>query len=227
MIKSSDQSKKRTRRGRTRAGAADTRLRILEAALAALRENGYTATTARVIATHGGFPVGSIFYHFHTLDELLLAVLDHTSARRLPVWRESLAGVGDVTTLIGQMQQLYAQDVASAHALAVRELVANGDFSQRLAPELATRMQPWFDLAESVAGRVLAGSPLLEVLGPRELAVTAVALYLGLETVANLSGETTSAEKLFAAGVHFAPLLAGAGRGRAKTSAHPTRIEIE
>jgi AcrR family transcriptional regulator len=227
MIKSNAQPPTRTRRGGPRERSADTPVRILEATLAALGDKGYAATTARVIAARGGFPVGLIFYHFGTLDDLLLAVLDHTSAARLPRWAGMLADVRDVATLMERMQLLYSEDVHSGHAIAVKELVANGAFSQRLGAELAARMEPWFALAESVAARVLTRSPVLTVLSARDLAVTAVALYLGLETVARLSGETTSAEHLFAAGRQFAPLL-GASRGNSRRrDQRPTRIDIE
>ncbi len=204
-----------------------TRERILDATLTALGEHGYAATTARVIAAQGDFPVALIFYHFGTLDDLLLAVLDHTSAARLPRWQRALADVDDVATLLERMHLLYQEDVRSAHALAVRELVANGGFSQRLAPELASRMDPWFHLAETVANRVLAGSQLLTILPARDLAVTAVALYLGMETVARLSGESASAQKLFAAGAQLAPLLGVLGSRAPGRGVRPRRVEID
>jgi AcrR family transcriptional regulator len=227
MVKSNVQQAPRTRRGKTRAGATETRERILEATLAALGEHGYAATTARVIAARGGFPPGLIFYHFRTLDDLLLAVLDHTSAARLPRWQEALADVDDVATLLERMHTLYESDVLSAHALAVKELVANGGFSERLAPELASRMEPWFALAEAVANRVLAGSQLLTVLPARDLAVTAVALYLGMETVSRLSGQPSSAQKLFAAGAQLAPLLGALGARTPGRGVRPTRVDID
>lgn len=217
----------RTRRGPPRAGAAQTRERILEATLSALGEHGYAATTARVIAGHGGFPVGLIFYHYGTLDDLLLAVLDHTSSARLPRWQEALADVEDVATLLERMHVLYEHDVRSSHALAVKELVASGGFSQRLAPELASRMEPWFTLAETVAKRVLGRSQLLTVMSARDLAVAAVALYLGLETVARLSGEPASAQKLFAAGAQLAPLLDVLGSRQRGRGTRPTRVHID
>jgi AcrR family transcriptional regulator len=166
-----------------------------------------------------------IFYHYGTLDGLLLAVLDHTSGVRLPRWCAALADVADAGTLLERMRELYSEDVDSAHALAVRELVANGRFSERLAPELASRMEPWFALAEDVAERVLAGSPLLRLLSARELAVTTVALYLGLETVARLRGEPASAAALFAAGAQLAPLLGSLGG--ATRAVRPTRLDID
>jgi AcrR family transcriptional regulator len=208
--------------------STDTPLRIIAATLGALGESGYAGTTARVIAARGGFPVGLIFYHFGTLDDLLLAVLDHTSDARLPQWRATLTDVDDLAVLFERMHGLYAADVASGHAMAVKELVANGALSDRLGPAMASRMEPWFALGETVARRVLEKSPILNLVGARDLAVSAIALYLGLETVARLSGETTTAETLFAAGARLAPLLgsAGAAAGR-RAAGRSIRIHVE
>jgi AcrR family transcriptional regulator len=228
MLNPAAQAPAPSRRGRGRGTSADTPLRIIAATLSALAEHGYAGTTARVIAARGGIPVGLIFYHFGTVDDLLLAALDHSSAVRLPRWREELADVEDLGTLMERMEGLYAEDIASGHAVAVKELVANGAFSERLRPAMASRMEPWFALAETVAAHVLAGSPVLALVPPRDLAVAAVALYLGLDTVSRLSGETTTAETLFAAGLGLAPLLGTiGGRGSRPRRSHPARVDIE
>lgn len=228
MINSDAQVTARSRRGRARPRSTVTPVRIINATLAALGERGYSGTTARVIAARGGFPVGLIFYHFGTLDDLLLAVLDHTSAERLRKWDATLADVHDLTTLMDLMHGLYTEDVASGHALAVKELVANAAFSDRLGLAMASRMEPWFALAEGVATRVLAGSPILRLVGPRDLAVATIALYLGLDTVSRLSGEATTAETLFAAALRLVPLLGmGTGPRRRRRESLSTRIDLE
>ena len=216
----------RPRRGRSRASVDATRERILTATLESLTRNGYAGTTARTIATAAGVPVSLVFYHFGTLDALFLALLDHTSASRLPHWQAALADVTNPVDLMRAMGRLYAEDVASGHAVAVRELVASGDLSMRLGTEIGARMEPWFDLAESVVARVLLGSPALALMPARDLAVTAVALYLGLDVVSRLAGTTTSAATLVAAGERLAPLLGGLSSGRA-TAERPRRLALE
>jgi AcrR family transcriptional regulator len=205
---------------------AATRERVIAATLGSLTSNGYAATTARSIATAAGVPVSLIFYHFGTLDALLLAVLDHTSAARLPRWQTALAEVRDPVSLLHALSELYAEDMASGHAVAVRELVSGGDFSTRLGPDIGLRMEPWFDLAEGVVARVLRGSPALALMPPRDLAVTAVALYLGLDVVSRLAGTSTSAATLVAAGERLAPLLGRLATGRI-AAARPRRVTIE
>jgi AcrR family transcriptional regulator len=218
----------RPRRGAARAGATDTPVRIMAATLHALGQHGYAGTTARVIAAAADVPVGLIFYHFGTLDDLMLAVLDHTSAERLPRWREALAGVRTVTELLAAMGALYADDARSGHALAVRELVSNGAFSERFGAAMSVRMEPWFDLAESVAARALQGTPVLALISARDLAVTTVALYLGLDVVSRVAGNATSAAALVAAGERIAPLLTGlTAPARPRSRRRPRRIALE
>jgi AcrR family transcriptional regulator len=216
----------RPRRGRSRASVVETRERIIGATLDALTHKGYAGTTARVIAASARVPVGLIFYHFGTLDSLLLAVLDHTSATRLPRWEHALATVRDPTGLMRIMGELYAEDMASGHAVAVRELVSNGGLSARLGAEIAARMEPWFALAEAVATRVLDGSPVLRLIPARDLAVTAVSLYIGLDIVSRLAGTSTSAATLVAAGERMAPLLGVLTPKPRPSSPRPRRISL-
>ena len=66
---------------RPRAGAEATRARIVEAALQALRDEGIAGISARGIARHGGFNQALIFYHFGSVEGLLVAVAQRESER--------------------------------------------------------------------------------------------------------------------------------------------------
>jgi AcrR family transcriptional regulator len=52
-----------------------TRARILEAAAEVLREHGYGATRLRNVAGVAGLRPGSLYYHFHSRDDLLASLL--------------------------------------------------------------------------------------------------------------------------------------------------------
>lgn len=218
---------RRPRRGRSRQQQPTARGRIITATLGVLADSGYSGTTARVVATAAKVPVGSIFYYFQTLDGLMLAVLDHTSAERLPRWREALADISEPAELLRAMAALYAEDGASGHAIAVRELVSNGAFSERFGAAMAARMEPWLELAETVATRVLRGTPVLTVISARDLALTAIALYVGLDVVSRVTGTTTSASALFAAGERMAPMLAMFTRTGGRPRSTSRRITLE
>jgi len=53
------------------------------AALETVKAAGFAGATTRAIARTGGFNQALIYYHFGSLDTLLLAALDHTSGERL------------------------------------------------------------------------------------------------------------------------------------------------
>lgn len=56
--------------------AEESRQRIIEAALTALRTKGFSRASARTIASLGGFNAALIFYYFDGVDDLLVNALD-------------------------------------------------------------------------------------------------------------------------------------------------------
>lgn len=63
--------------------SAQTRHRLLEAAIACLHERGYTGTTTTEIAGRAGVSRGAQAHHFRHKEELVIGALEHISARRL------------------------------------------------------------------------------------------------------------------------------------------------
>ena len=71
------------------AGAGDeTRSRILDAAIETLRTEGFLGTTARGIARAGDFNQALLFYHYGSVDEVLIAAIHRMSEERLVLYRE-------------------------------------------------------------------------------------------------------------------------------------------
>src|SRR5918995_3261199 len=95
--------------------AQDTRERIAQAALDALRTEGFAGATSRAIARIGGFNQALIFYHFGSLDNLLLAALDVTAEERMARYREALDGAHTLEELIGIAGTIYREDSESGH----------------------------------------------------------------------------------------------------------------
>jgi AcrR family transcriptional regulator len=171
----------------------------VEATLRTLAAEGFAATTARAIARRGGFAPGVIYYHFEDREDLLLAALDRTGELRLARYWQELEGAAGAADLLDRLRSLYAEDLAEGHIAAVQELIAGAASSPRLGPAIVERLEPWLDLTEEVARRLLAGTPLEGMVPTRELAFAALALYLGLETLAHLDDDRSRAEALFSA----------------------------
>ena len=200
----SNRTLKRRRPG-TRA-ADSTRERLVRAALKTLTQEGFVGTTARAIARTGKLNQALIFYHFGSVDRLLLAALDATSQDRLNRYRAGLAQISRLSDLVEAMARLYKEDVISGHITAVQEMVAAGSSVPALRKEVLARMEPWIGFAKEVITRLTAGTVVDKLVPVDDLAFSAVALYFGVETITNLGGDRARAETLFATGRRFAPL---------------------
>jgi AcrR family transcriptional regulator len=196
MIKASAQSTR-----------ADTKAQLVNAALTALKTEGFAGATSRAIARIGGFNQALIFYHFGSVDGLLLAALDATSEARMTRYREALARAVTPADFVGLATEIYREDRDSGHVTVVAQMIAGSLARRDLAPEVLSRMEPWIDFCEEALRKFLAGSSLAAIAPFRDLAYAFATFYLGINLLAHLDegGERTDA--LFAHAAELAPLL--------------------
>lgn len=85
---------------RTSRTGQETRDRIIDAALLTVRNEGLVGTSARVIARTGCFNQALVFYHFGSVEELLIAALERANDRRMDRFRERLDGCESLADLV-------------------------------------------------------------------------------------------------------------------------------
>src|ERR687885_837115 len=102
----------------------DTRGRILEATLETLRTVGFAGATSRAIARAAGVNQALLFYHYGSLDALLLAALDRTSEERLERYRAAVAEAETPEELAAVLGRVYAEDRDSGHMTVVAQMIA-------------------------------------------------------------------------------------------------------
>ena len=184
-----------------------TRTRIVQAALATVKKEGFAGTSARSIAATGGFNQALIFYHFGSLHGLLLAALAESSQERLAAYSTVVAACEGLEDLARVAGETYREDLKSGHVTVVSEMIAGSLTHPELKGPIAELMKPWLHFSEQVVTRFLGDSPFGQLLPPRAVAHAIVAFYLGLEQMSHLNGETNEAEPLFEAGAQLATLL--------------------
>ena len=183
-----------------------TRVRLVQAAIETLKRVGYAGASARVIAATGGFNQALIFYHFGTVNDLLLAALDETSAQRMKRYRTAMGSVTGLPELMRLAAEIYREDLESGHIKVLAELIAGSSSSPELGPRIVERIEPWVRFTEEAIARVLSGSQLETFMPSRDLAYAIVALYLGIELLTHLEGDGSRAEALLETGSRVAQL---------------------
>ena len=184
-----------------------TRQRIVEAAVQTIKERGFAATSARAIAATGGFNQALVFYHFGSMNDLLVAALDHTSTVRMARYRAAIDSVDTLPELLAVASEAYREDLAGGHIKVLAEMIAGASAMPELGPEIAARMQPWIAFTEEAVVRVMAGSSLCPLVPSRDLAFAIVSLYLGAAMLSHLAGDPEPAESLFRTGTRVSPLF--------------------
>jgi AcrR family transcriptional regulator len=207
---------------RARPGA-ETRQRIVDAALDVLKREGFAGATSRAIARAGGFNQALIFYHFGSLDALLLAALDHTSAQRLERYRKAVDEAETVEELVSVAVGIHAEDRETGHTTVVAQMIAGSVARPELAPAMIARMEPWIDLCERALVKGFRRLGLTTALPTRDIAYAVATFYLGVNLLTHLD-EGRRIDSLFRRieelapivsplAEQIAPALSGAARG--------------
>jgi AcrR family transcriptional regulator len=186
--------------------AQETKQQIAQAALEALRTVGFAGATSRAIGRVGGFNQALIFYHYGSLENLLLAALDLTSTERMARYRVAVDAASTLEELMQVARRIYREDSESGHVAVISQMVAGSIARPELAKGVIERVEPWVEFCEHAIRKVVEGSPLEDVLPIRELAYGAVSFYLGANLLTHLGGAAPT-EALFERAEGLAPAL--------------------
>jgi AcrR family transcriptional regulator len=180
---------------RPRRSKADTRQRIVQAAVDTLREQGIVGTSARAIAQRGGFNQALIFYHFGSITNLLLEAFRETSETQVAKYRSAAEGVESLRDLVEIARRLHEDDLATGAVTAVTQLMAAASTPEE-GRAILERFDAWIRLVEETLDRALPSS-LAGVVPRRESAYAIAAMFLGIELMSRLDPELSEAEAVF------------------------------
>jgi AcrR family transcriptional regulator len=181
-----------------------TKLQIVEAALRTLKTKGFAGASARVIAHEGDFNQALIFYHFGSVRNLLLAVLDLISERRMSEYGPAFRDARGPRELAALARTIYADDLERGYITVLGEMVSGGVADAEFGAAVAARIEPWIEMVEHKIEHLLRGSPVALLASPRDLAFGFVALYFGVDMLSHLQGDRSRAESLLDLGTRLA-----------------------
>lgn len=185
---------------------ASTKKRLVEAAIATLQARGFAGTSAREIAATGDLNQALVFYHYGSVQNLLLAALDAVSARRLASYGPRFERASSVGELAVLAREIYREDLENGYVTVLAEMVAGGVSDRDLGLAVVERIEPWIEMVAAKLSELTSGTVLDTLIPARETAFAIVALYLGMDLLSHLDGGHTRAEALLEVGIRNAPL---------------------
>lgn len=159
----------------------ETRQRLLDGTLAAVREHGIAGVSARVIAAAAGVNQALVFYHFGTVDDLLVAACREATAERVAQYADRFAEVGSLRQLLQVGRDLHATERQQGNVSVLAQFLAGAQHDPRLAASTAAALQPWTEQIEAILRRLLANSPVAEITDVPGLSRAVCAAFIGLE----------------------------------------------
>jgi AcrR family transcriptional regulator len=189
----------------------ETRRQLIEAAIWTLKEHGFAGASARVIAERAGVNQALVFYHFQSVNGLLLAALDDVSATRKACYAEAVAGASSPAELVEAASSIFREDLDAGYVSVLVAMIAGAASTPGLGAEVAMRIEPWTGFARDAIAGVLAHSPLGSIVPVESVGFAVVALYLGMEMVTQLDGDRAPATALFDQAMRLATLLGAVG----------------
>lgn len=204
--------------------SVETRAALVQAAVDALGDVGFSGASAREIARRAGCNQALVFYHFGSVTELLLGALDEVSARRLAAYSQALEQATSLADLIESARTIFSEDLDAGYVAVLVEMITGAQASPGLGEQVTQRLAPWREFAETAVRKALAGSPVALLVPAKELAHGVVAGFLGLELLAGLDGDRQAALALFDRARGLAGLLdlAGSALGEAGSKGDPS-----
>ena len=175
---------------------SQTRVRIVEAALETVREEGFADTTARAIAARGGFNQALIFYHFGSVDSLLDEAFREVSERQVDRYREAVSELGSLSDLVAIARRLHEEDLDSGSVNVITQMMASATDPER-GDVLLDRFDLWIALVQEALERAAGTVPIASIVPPREAAYAICAMFLGIELMSRLDPQRSEADSLF------------------------------
>lgn len=195
-------------KGRTRGRGGDpgrTKIELMDAAFATLKEEGLGGATTRRIARRANCNQASIYYHFDSLEKLLVRALSRSSDVRLERYETALAGINDPQTVLRTVADLYVEDRASGHLEVLAELLGGVTASPTLREGIAETTEPWMNFVEAKVQETTASLRFGSAFPAGDIADLIFSVVVGVEMRTKLDGHSDRSDRLF----QLATLAAG------------------
>ncbi len=174
-----------------------TRIKIIEATLETVLNEGVVGASARAIARTGEFNQALVFYHFGSIEELLLETLVYANDRRLELFGPSLERATTMGELLDVVEWIYGGNSGQDSA-AVAAIIGGWPAQSSVGERIISILQPWEDAVGAAVERCVVDTPLAGLLPTQDLAYILSSVGHGVEMMRRIAPEDPRAAMVLA-----------------------------
>jgi len=160
--------------------ATNTKDKIIDATLKVIVDQGLVGISARNIAKVGDFNQALIFYHFDSINNLLLTSVQRASKARFDRYRTELESVSSLVEFAKLSNKVRAKK-GEPDSAALAILAAGWSTNSELPEKLKEALKPWDDAVKNIVERIIEGTSISAIMPSDQIAQMISALFLGLE----------------------------------------------
>ena len=160
---------------------SDTRTKLIDGAITTLRDKGIAGTSARMIAAAAGVNQALIFYHFGSVDDLIVAACGESTSARVALYRTQFNEVTSFRQLLALGRELHTRERDAGNVAVLAQVLAGAQQDSNLAAAAQGALSLWIAEVEAALVRLLKGSPIAAVANPEGLARGIAASFIGIE----------------------------------------------
>ncbi len=172
---------------------SETRERLLAATVELLAGPGLTAISARSVANAAGVNQALVFYHFSTVAALVREATRVSTQRGVDHYRPALEATSSLTELLDVGRRLHAEESAGGSVRVMAQLLAAGQSDPEHAQTARDCLELWFAEVARAVDRLLAASPIRELVNVGDLGRAIGAGFIGLELYEGVDPECAEA----------------------------------
>lgn len=161
--------------------AAATKQALVDATLATIRDHGIAKVSARTVATAGGVNQALVFYHFGSVDNLLVEACRTSTAQRVARYVDDLDAATTFAELVDVGARVQAEEREAGNVAVLAQALAGAHANPSLAAAMGEALDLWRAPIRRTLDRLLADSPFTDVLDAEELTTLVSAVFVGLE----------------------------------------------
>ncbi|MGH4016709.1 MAG: TetR/AcrR family transcriptional regulator [Pseudonocardiaceae bacterium] len=162
------------------ADASTARQQLVEGAIETIRHHGIAATSTRSIARTAGVHEALISSHFGSLHGLLAEAGRVAAQAGVDTFRDRFDRLASLRELMVLGRELWAEERARGNVVVLSQLLAGAQCDPQLAAATGSALQLWVGEVERVIRRLLADSPLADLVDPATAARAVCASFVGL-----------------------------------------------